>query len=111
MLVKKVLKIDDALDAFGCHGIGGIFGGIMTGVFASAAIGGTDGLVYGNPGLVGIQALAIVITIGYAAVGTTVCYLITRAFGSIRVSEKEESVGLDVTQHGEHAYPSFNGLD
>ncbi|GHU66452.1 ammonium transporter [Clostridia bacterium] len=111
ILVKKVLKIDDALDAFGCHGIGGIFGGIMTGIFASAAIGGTDGLVYGNPGLVGIQILAILITIGYAAGGTAICFFITRAFGKIRVSEKEESIGLDLTQHGEHAYPSFNGLD
>jgi Amt family ammonium transporter len=111
ILVKKVLKIDDALDAFGCHGIGGIFGGIMTGIFASAAIGGTDGLVYGNPSLVGTQILAILITIAYAAVGTAICFCITRAFGKIRVSEKEESIGLDLTQHGEHAYPSFNGLD
>ncbi|MDR3365124.1 MAG: ammonium transporter [Clostridiales Family XIII bacterium] len=110
-LVKKTLKIDDALDAFGCHGIGGIFGGIMTGVFAQAAIGGADGLVYGNPEQLLKQVIAILISIGVAVVGTLVCYAITRAFGPIRVAEKDESIGLDLTQHGEHAYPSFNGLD
>jgi Amt family ammonium transporter len=110
-LVKKILKIDDALDAFGCHGVGGIFGGLMTGIFAQAAVGGVDGLIYGNPEQLLRQFVAILITIAVAVVGTLVCFAITRAFGAVRVSDKEESIGLDISQHGEHAYPSFNGLD
>ncbi|MDR3071901.1 MAG: ammonium transporter, partial [Clostridiales Family XIII bacterium] len=62
-LVKRIIKIDDALDAFGCHGIGGIFGGIMTGLFADASIGGVDGLVYGAPEQLGKQVIAILISI------------------------------------------------
>ncbi|MDR3305244.1 MAG: ammonium transporter [Clostridiales Family XIII bacterium] len=110
-LVKKILRIDDALDAFGCHGVGGIFGGLMTGIFAQAAVGGVDGLVYGAPEQLLRQFIAILITIAVAVVGTLICYAITRAFGSIRVTDKDESLGLDLSQHGEHAYPSFNGLD
>ncbi|MDR0817923.1 MAG: ammonium transporter [Clostridiales Family XIII bacterium] len=111
ILVKKVLKIDDALDAFGCHGIGGIFGGLMTGLFAKAAIGGTDGLVYGAPVQLGKQALAIVITILVAVIGTLVAAGIARIFTPLRASKEEEISGLDSSQHGESAYPSFYGLD
>ncbi|MDR1961340.1 MAG: ammonium transporter [Gracilibacteraceae bacterium] len=110
-VVKKLLKIDDALDAFGCHGIGGIFGGLMTGLFADAAINGTNGLFFGDPAQLGRQALAIVITILFAIAGTLICAGITRAFGPLRVSKRDEVIGLDMSQHGESAYPSFNGLD
>jgi Amt family ammonium transporter len=111
ILVKKVLKIDDALDAFGCHGIGGIFGGLMTGLFAKAAVGGVDGLLYGAPVQLGRQALAIVITIVIAVVGTLIAAGITRAFTPLRATKEEEVSGLDTSQHGESAYPSFYGLD
>ena len=110
-LVKKVLKIDDALDAFGCHGIGGIFGGLMTGIFAAAAVGDVDGVLFGNSALFLKQLGAILITIAFTTVGTLVCTGITRLFGPIRATEHEEAIGMDLTQHGEHAYPSFNGLD
>ncbi|MDR0519559.1 MAG: ammonium transporter [Clostridiales Family XIII bacterium] len=111
VLIKRVLKIDDALDAFGCHGIGGIFGGLLTGVFAQAAIGGVDGLAYGNAAQLGAQALGIIITIGWTVAGTLVAAGIVRAFTPLRATKQEESVGLDRSQHGESAYPSFNGLD
>jgi Amt family ammonium transporter len=110
-LIKSVLKVDDALDAFGCHGIGGIFGGLMTGLFAQAQIGGVDGLLYGNPSQFAAQALGIAITIGWTVAGTLVSAGIVRIFTPLRATKEEEVTGLDRSQHGESAYPSFNGLD
>ena len=113
-LIKKKLKIDDALDAFGCHGIGGIWGGIATGIFAQKSINSTakwDGLVFGDYRLFLAQLEGILITIVIAVVGTLLCVAVVRIFTPLRVSLKEEQLGLDVTQHGESAYPSFNGLD
>lgn len=113
-LIKKKLKIDDALDAFGCHGIGGIWGGIATGIFAQKSINSTakwDGLVFGDYRLFLAQLEGILITIVIAVVGTLLCVAVVRIFTPLRVSLKEEPLGLDVTQHGENAYPSFNGLD
>ena len=112
--LKKKLKIDDALDAFGCHGIGGIWGGIATGLFAQSNINSVaqwNGLVYGETGLFVAQLISIVVTIAVAVVGTLICVGITRLFTKLRVEHKEELIGLDTTQHGEQAYPSFNGLD
>ncbi len=111
---KKKFGFDDALDAFSCHGTGGIWGGLLTGVFSCTAInsGAGNGLVYGEFAQFGAQAAGIAITIVIAVVGTLICYGITRLLtGNIRVSLREEMVGLDITQHGEVAYPSFNGLD
>lgn len=113
-LIKKKLKIDDALDAFGCHGIGGIWGGIATEIFAQKSINSTakwDGLVFGDYRLFLAQLEGILITIVIAVVGTLLCVAVVRIFTPLRVSLKEEQLGLDVTQHGENAYPSFNGLD
>lgn len=113
-LIKKKLKIDDALDAFGCHGIGGIWGGIATGIFAQKSINSTakwDGLVFGDYRLFLAQLEGILITIVIAVAGTLLCVAVVRIFTPLRVSLKEEQLGLDVTQHGENAYPSFNGLD
>lgn len=113
-LLKKKLKIDDALDAFGCHGIGGIWGGIATGVFARSDINPVarwDGLVFGDAHLFLVQLAGIAITIAVAVVGTFICVGITRLFTKLRVEPKEELLGMDTTQHGESAYPSFNGLD
>ena len=113
-LIKKKLKIDDALDAFGCHGIGGIWGGIATGIFAQKSINSTakwDGLVFGDYRLFLAQLEGILITIVIAVVGTLLCVAVVRIFTPLRVNLKEEQLGLDVTQHGENAYPSFNGLD
>lgn len=114
ILLKQKLKIDDALDAFGCHGIGGIWGGIATGLFGKTSINSVakwDGLVFGNHRLFLAQVLSIVITIAVAIVGTLICIGIVRIFTPLRVDPKEEMVGLDASQHGENAYPSFNGFD
>ena len=114
ILLKQKLKIDDALDAFGCHGIGGIWGGIATGLFGKSSVNSVakwDGLVFGDYRLFLAQALSIVITIAVAIVGTLICIGIVRIFTPLRVDPKEELVGLDATQHGENAYPSFNGFD
>lgn len=113
-IVKKKLKIDDALDAFGCHGIGGIWGGIATGLFAQSSINDTarwDGLVFGDFRLFGAQLAGMAITILIAVVGTLICVAIVRLFTPLRVDQKEEQIGLDLSQLGESAYPSFNGLD
>ena len=114
ILVKKKLKIDDALDAFGCHGIGGIWGGIATGIFGKSSINSVakwDGLVYGEWRLFAAQIEGILITIAIAVVGTLICVGIVRIFTPLRVTDREEKLGLDISQHGESAYPCFNGMD
>lgn len=112
--IKHKLKIDDALDAFGCHGIGGVWGGIATGLFAKTSINSVarwDGLVFGNVHLFVAQVLSIIITAAVAVVGTLIYIGIIRIFTPLRVDQKEEALGLDISQHGENAYPSFNGFD
>lgn len=112
--IKHKLKIDDALDAFGCHGIGGVWGGIATGLFAKTSINSVarwDGLVFGNVHLFVAQVLSIIITAAVAVVGTLICIGIIRIFTPLRIDQKEEALGLDISQHGENAYPSFNGFD
>ena len=114
ILIKKKLKIDDALDAFGCHGIGGIWGGIATGIFGKSSINPVakwDGLIYGEWRLFIAQIEGILITIAIAVVGTLICVAIVRIFTPLRVTDREEKIGLDISQHGESAYPSFNGMD
>lgn len=113
-VVKKKLGYDDALDAFGCHGIGGIWGGIATGIFASKSVNDVvrwDGLVFGDWRLLRAQFLSIIITILIAVVGTLVCAFLVKLFIPLRVTEKEERIGLDKSEHDEEAYPTFNGLD
>ena len=114
ILIKKKLKIDDALDAFGCHGIGGIWGGIATGIFGKSSINPVakwDGLIYGEWRLFAAQIEGILIAIAIAVVGTLICVAIVRIFTPLRVTDREEKIGLDISQHGESAYPSFNGMD
>ena len=114
ILIKKKLKIDDALDAFGCHGIGGIWGGIATGIFGKSSINPVakwDGLIYGEWRLFIAQIEGILITIAIAVVGTLICVAIVRIFTPLRVTDREEKIGLDISEHGESAYPSFNGMD
>ena len=113
--VKEKFGYDDALDAFGCHGVGGIWGGICIGLFCKVSIndiGQGNGLFFGDTKLFLMQLASIGITIVVSVAGTLICYGITRLVtGKIRVTEREERVGLDRSQHGESAYPSFNGLD
>ncbi len=114
--LKKRIGYDDALDAFGCHAIGGITGGILTGIFCVPELSwtGLGGLLYtGDPALLGAQVLGIVITIIFVGVMDVVIGLVVKAVfkGSLRVSAQEEAVGLDVSAHGESAYPAYLGLD
>lgn len=112
--MKKRFGYDDALDAFGCHGIGGIWGGIATGLFADSSINSVarwNGLVFGDTKLFIAQVISIMVTILVATVGTLICIGIIKLFMPLRVSKKAEAIGLDLSEHGETAYPSFNGFD
>ncbi len=108
-IIKPKLGYDDSLDVFGCHGVGGVWGAIATGIFASKSINeaGADGLIYGNASLVAIQAISILATVAFAAVATLIILKIVDALVGLRVSEEEEENGLDLTQHGESAYSGF----
>ncbi len=103
--LKPKLGYDDALDAFGVHGIGGTIGAILTGIFADPAINDAGkGLLYGNPGQLLTQLIAVGTTIVYTAVTTFVIFTIIKAVVGIRVDIEEEVTGLDESQHGERAY-------
>ena len=105
-VVKQKLGYDDALDVFGVHGIGGIWGAIATGLFASKAVNpaGADGLFFGNPKQVLIQLLAVGVTIAYSAVVSCIIYKIVDVIMKVRVTKKDETIGLDLSQHHENAY-------
>ena len=105
-IIKPKLGYDDSLDAFGVHCIGGIWGALATGLFATKLInsGGGNGLFYGNPHQLLVQFYAVGTTLVYSAIGTLViCKVVDVIFG-IRVNEKDETIGLDLTQHNEKAY-------
>ena len=112
--IKGFFKYDDALDAFGCHGIGGIWGGIATGLFTQKSINSAaqwDGLVFGDTHLFVVQVISVVFTIAFAAIATFVILTVMKLFMKIRVEGAQEAQGLDIAEHGEMAYPAFNGLD
>jgi Amt family ammonium transporter len=104
--LTKRLRVDDALDVFGVHGVGGAWGAIATGIFATVAVNGAakDGLLAGNPGQLGIQAIAVGASILYSAVMTFVILKLIDVFVGLRVPESEEVLGLDASQHREAAY-------
>ena len=97
---------DDSLDVVGVHGVGGTWGAIATGLFASKAINaaGSDGLFFGNPGQLRIQLIAVAATWIFAAAGTFIILSILKAIMGLRVSEEEELMGLDLSQHNERSY-------
>lgn len=108
-VVKNKLGYDDALDAFGIHGVGGTWGAIATGIFASSAVNraGADGLIFGNPQLVIVQILAVLATVVFAGLMTYIILrIVSIVCGNLRVSPNDEEAGLDLTQHGEDAYDS-----
>lgn len=105
-VLKHKLGYDDSLDAFGVHGVCGMWGAMATGIFANPAVTeSAKGLIYGNPGQLWIQFVSILATAAYSAVGTLVIIYITKAVtGGIRVDEENEIIGLDTTIHGERAF-------
>ena len=103
-VVKAKFGYDDSLDAFGVHGIGGTVGALLTGVFARMAIGGADGLIEGNVGQFVNNALGSGLTWVFSGVATFVILKIVDALIGVRVSAGDESIGLDISQHGEEAY-------
>lgn len=104
-VVKTKFKYDDSLDAFGVHGIGGIVGSILTGVFATKAVtGGVDGALYGNWHQLGVQLAATLFSIVYSAVITFILFKIVDKLVGIRVAPREEEEGVDIYEHGESAY-------
>ena len=112
--VKQKFGYDDALDAFGCHGIGGVWGGLATGLFTQTSINSVakwNGLFFGDTHLFIVQVISILVTIVVAVVGTLICIGLVRLFTPLRVEKRDEQVGLDLSEHNETAYPSCNGLD
>ena len=107
-LVKPMLGYDDSLDAFGVHGVGGAFGAIATGLFASKAINsaGNDGFFFGNPSLLGTQIVAVVVVAVYAFVVSLILLKVIDWTMGLRVSTEDEMEGLDLSQHGESGYTS-----
>lgn len=112
--LKAKFGYDDTLDAFGCHGVGGIWGGIATGIFANKSINPAveyNGLLFGETQLFTAEVISILITIVFAGAMTFVIIKIIQCITNVRVEKIEEARGLDISEHGESAYPAFNGLD
>jgi Amt family ammonium transporter len=104
-LLRERIRVDDALDVFAVHGVGGVFGAIATGVLATGAVqAGYKGLIDGNPGQVLTQLVAVGATIAYAVVATFVIVKVVDEILGIRISARDEEVGLDLSTHGEVAY-------
>ena len=104
VLLKGPLGYDDSLDVVGVHGVGGTWGAIATGLFACSAVGGKDGLFFGNAAQLGTQIVAVVATIVYSLVVTLIILYVVKAIVGLRVTEDEERVGVDTSAHGESGY-------
>jgi Amt family ammonium transporter len=102
--IKGRNLIDESLDVFACHGLGGLWGALATGLFAASSVGGVDGLFYGNPGQFLAQLWAALLTIAVSFGVTFVLAKVLNAIMGLRVSNSEELVGLDVSEHAERAY-------
>jgi len=110
-VVKQKLGYDDSLDAFGVHGIGGTWGAIATGIFCTTTVNplGKDGLLYGNAAQVGTQAIGVLATVAFAATATFIILKVVGLVTKLRATAEEEELGLDITIHGEDAYPDIVG--
>ncbi len=109
ILWRSRSRLDDSLDVFAAHGTGGIVGALLTGVFAQAVWGGTDGALFGNAGLMVTQAIGIIAAAGYSAVGTFAILKVISLFAELRRPAQEEGMGLDVVLHGEEGYARGEG--
>ena len=104
-------RLDDSLDVFAAHGLGGIMGALLTGVFAESAWnGGADGLLFGNPAQLGIQALSVVAVMAYSGLVTFVILKVVGLVTSLRPGIPHEGMGLDIVSHGEEAYSDGEGV-
>ncbi|MBQ9496428.1 MAG: ammonium transporter [Selenomonadaceae bacterium] len=120
-VVKEKFGYDDSLDAFGVHGVGGMWGAIATGLWATTAVNpdGANGLFYGETNLFIAQIISIGVAVIFAVVGSTVLYKVVNALVALRANDDEEITGLDLTEHGERGYnaglfagaPSFGGSE
>jgi ammonium transporter, Amt family len=106
ILVRPKTKVDDALDVFACHGVAGITGALLTGVFATTAVNaaGADGLIAGNVAQLGVQAIAILATLILATIGTVAILGLVKVTVGLRVPLVDELAGVDLSEHGEEAY-------
>ena len=106
VLLKAKLRYDDSLDVVGIHGVGGTWGALATGLFASKAINsaGSDGLFFGNAGQLGIQFVAVIATMVFAFVMTLIILKIVDLLVGIRVSDEDEERGMDFSLHDERGY-------
>jgi Amt family ammonium transporter len=104
VLIKNKLKFDDSLDVFAVHGMGGIWGALATGIFASSAVAGTPGLLEGNGAQLLTQFIGVVAVAGFAFIVTLILGKLVDVTVGLRVGQSEEVVGLDLAQHGERAY-------
>jgi Amt family ammonium transporter len=104
--LKSKLGYDDSLDTVGVHGVGGIFGALATGIFASKAINvaGADGLIFGNASLLGAQALSVLVSVLYSFTLTWIILKVLDKTMGLRVADEDEQEGLDLSQHGETGY-------
>jgi Amt family ammonium transporter len=110
ILWRAGTRLDDSLDVIAAHGVGGTVGALLTGVLAQKIWNGTaDGALFGNPRQLGIQVVAVLATMLYSAIGTFVILKAIALVSPLRASQKEEGVGMDVTQHGEEAYSRGEG--
>ncbi|RBL93275.1 ammonium transporter [Chitinophaga flava] len=106
---KSKTSLDDTLDVFPCHGLGGMVGMLLTGIFATKAIneGGNNGWLYGNFDLFKNQVLGLLLVVGYSFIMSVAIFKLINLIHPLRVSEDEEALGLDVTQHNEHYHPAM----
>ena len=110
LIVRAKSGLDDSLDVVAAHGLGGTVGALLTGVFADQSLNGlASGLLYGNPGQLGIQAVAVLAAIVYSGVGTFVLLMLIKLVVPLRATDADESTGLDLTLHGEEAYMHAEG--
>ena len=110
ILYRSRTRLDDSLDVIAAHGVGGVMGALLTGVFAQKAWGApVDGLLFGNPRLLLVQALAVLVTIGFSATATVALLKLVALFAPLKATNSEEGQGLDISQHGEEAYTSGDG--
>jgi Amt family ammonium transporter len=109
--LKKKTSLDDSLDVFACHGLGGITGALLTGIFCTKTVNsaGADGLLYGNPGQFVNQLIAVGVSVAFAGVATAVILLALKATMGLRTDEQAEIEGLDVAEHGEEGYIGLAG--